>query len=202
MIPHSSAGGQPWGHPMRALNGGPGRIDLTLVSGQFDPSSEPSQSPLPLPLPPPQTHQPAVGDLSAGGFESHDREPPPKRPKLDVSGGPNVGDAAATMNSAETRSAPGSAGSRPPLSWRGRPLWSFQAVMSEVPGSENRGSNAPGSRLSSPPPFPAQPGSNAPPERQRAGSRSRDNSPDKKVQTTPYRIETPSAAPVYKGKSK
>ena len=200
MIPHSSAGGQSWGHQMRSFNGGPGRIDLAQMSGQYDPPTDVFQPAPSQAQPPPKTRQPAVVDLT-GGLESHDREHPPKRPKLDISGGSNVGDAA-TMNSAEARSTPGSAGSRPPLSWRGRPLWSFQAVMSEIPGSESRGDNATGSRPSSPPPFPAQPWCSAPPDRQVTGSRSRDSSPDKKVQTTPYRIQTPSVAPMLKGESK
>lgn len=199
MIPHFSAGGQSWGHQMRSFNGGPGRIDMTQVSGQYDPPSDISQLPLSQSQPPPQTRQPAVVDLT-GGLESHG-EPPPKRPKLDVSGGSNVGDGS-TVNSAEARSTPGSAGSRPPLSWRGRPLWSFQAVMSEVPGGESRGENATGSRPSSPPPFPALPWSSALPDRQVPGSKTRNSSPDKKVSTTPYRIETPSVAPKLTGESK
>lgn len=204
MIPHSSAGGQPWGHPMRALNGGgPVRLDLAQMPGQYDPPSDTLQPPLPQSQPPPQARQPAVVDLTASGFDSQDREPPPKRPKLDVSSSSNTGDAGSTMNSAEMKSTPGSAGPRPSVSWRGRPMWSFQAVMSETPGSENRGDNATNSRPSSPPPFPAQPWSSAPPEPpQDTSSRARDTSSDKKVQTTPYRIETPSMAPVLKGESK
>ncbi|KAJ5299417.1 hypothetical protein N7476_010974 [Penicillium atrosanguineum] len=196
MIPHSSAGGQSWGHQMRSFNGGPGRIDMAQVSGQYDPPSDNSQPPLSQPQPLPETRQPAVVDLT-GGLESHG-EPPPKRPKLDVSGGSIVGDAP-TVNSAEARSTPGSASSRPPLSWRGRPLWSFQAVMSEIPGSESRGENVTGSRNSSPPPFPVPSWSSAPSDRQLPGSESRNSSPEKKVSTIPYRIETPLVAPKLKG---
>ncbi|KAJ5668019.1 uncharacterized protein N7477_006589 [Penicillium maclennaniae] len=196
MIPHSSAGGQSWGHQMRSFSGGPGRIDMAQVSGQYDPLLDNSQPPLSHPQPPPQTRQPAVVDLT-GGLESHG-EPPPKRPKLDVSGSSIVGDTP-TVNSAEARSTPGSAGSRPPLSWRGRPLWSFQAVMSEIPGSDNRGENAKGTRNSSPPPFPIPAWSSAPSDRQDPGSQSRDSSPEKKVSTIPYRIETPSVAPKLNG---
>lgn len=203
MIPHSSAGGQPWAHQMRALNGGSGRLDLVQMPGQYDPSPDTLQPPLPQSQPPPQSRQPVVVDLIASGFESQDREPPPKRPKLDVSGGSNTGDAGSTMNSAEVRTTPGSAGPRPSVSWRGRPMWSFQAVMSETSGSENRGDSTTNPRLSSPPPFPAQPWSSAPPAPpQDPSSRARDTSPDKKVQTTPYRIETPPVAPILKGESK
>lgn len=199
MIPHSSAGCQSWGHQVRSFNGGPGRTDMAQVSGQYDPPSDSSQPPLLHSQPPPQTRPPAVVDLT-GGLESRG-EPPPKRPKLDVSGGSIVGETP-TVNSAEARSTPGSAGSRPPLSWRGRPLWSFQAVMSEIPGSESRGENATGSRNSSPPPFPVPSWSSAPSDRQVPGSKSRDSSPEKKVSTIPYRIETPSVAPKLNGESK
>ncbi|KAJ5937390.1 hypothetical protein N7454_004690 [Penicillium verhagenii] len=202
MIPHSSAGGQPWGHPMRPLNGGPGRADLAQMSSQYDPSSVTSQTPLPPSQPQPQpqpqpqsqtqTRQPAVVDLTDNVSDTNDREPPPKRPRLDISGASKVGDAA-SVKSGDPRSTPASASSRSQLSWRGRPMWSFQAVMSEIPGS------ATASRPSTPPPFPTQPWNNAPPNSLDGGSKCRDSSPDKKVQTTPFRIITPSVAPAIKG---
>ncbi|KXG45781.1 Mediator complex, subunit Med12 [Penicillium griseofulvum] len=185
MIPHSSAGGQPWGHPLRTFNG-PGRVDNAQM-GQYDNPDRPaSLQPI---------RQPVVVDLTA---ESHDREPPPKRPRLDVPSGSNTDTGAAV---GETRSTPGSAISRPAVSWRGRPVWSFQAVVSELPSNENRGDGAAGSKPPSPPPLPAQPWKNnfvAEPE----GSgvvKSRESSPVGAVQTTPYRIEIPSVAPLYKG---
>lgn len=192
---------------MRALNGGPGRVDLAQTAGQYDPPSVSSQHSVSHSIqsqPQPPIRQTHVVDLTASGFESQDREPPPKRPRLDVSSGSNLGDAGSTLNSAEPRSTPtSSASTRPQLSWRGRPLWSFQAVMSEVPGSENRGDGATGSKPSSPPPFPAQPWTSIPPDRQVNTDLSlRDSSPVKKVSTTPYRIETPSEAPILKGDSK
>ncbi|KAJ6115047.1 hypothetical protein N7486_000825 [Penicillium sp. IBT 16267x] len=190
MIPHSSAGGQTWGHPMRPLNGGPGRVDVAQISSQYDPSSVTSQPPLPPSQP--QTRQSAVVDLT-NGYDPNDKEPPPKRPRLDISGASKVGDAGLSAKGADARSTPASAGSRPQLSWRGRPMWSFQAVMSEIPGS------ATGSRPTSPPRFPTQPWSNAPLNRLDGSSRSREASPDKKVQTIPFRIVTPSVAPAIKG---
>ncbi|KAJ5162359.1 hypothetical protein N7492_007751 [Penicillium capsulatum] len=194
MIPHSSAGGQPWGHPMRAFNGGPGRFDLAQMHGQYDPPSNSSQPPLP-----PQARPPVVVDLTAAS-EPQDREPPPKRPRLDVSGVSSANNIGPAGNSGEARSTPGSAGTRPALSWRGRPAWSFEAVMSELPGSENRGDHATGSKPSSPPPLPSHPWTGVPSDRLQAiGSRSRESSPDKTVQTTPYRIETPDMAPVLQG---
>ncbi|KAJ5639766.1 uncharacterized protein N7484_007628 [Penicillium longicatenatum] len=188
MIPHSSAGGQPWGHPMRPLNGGPGRVDLAQMSSQYDPSSVTSQPPLPLSQPPARPS--AVVDLTNNGYDTNDKEPPPKRPRLDISGVSKVSDAGSSVKGADARGTPASASSRPQLSWRGRPMWSFQAVMSEIPGS------ATGSRPTSPPPFPTQPWSNVPLD---DGSRSREASPDKKVQTVPFRIVTPSVAPAIKG---
>ncbi|KAJ5510749.1 Mediator complex subunit Med12 [Penicillium expansum] len=125
MIPHSSAGGQPWGQPLRTFNGGPGRVDNAQMLGQYD---QPDRS---ASLPQPPIRQPVVVDLTAGGPESQDREPPPKRPRLEVPSGSNTSDTGAVVG--ETRNTPGSAISRPAVSWRGRPAWSFQAVVSEIP---------------------------------------------------------------------
>ncbi|KAJ5306532.1 hypothetical protein N7508_005547 [Penicillium antarcticum] len=180
MIPHSS--GQPWGPSLRTVNG-PGRLDNAMGYGHSDrPMQQPSR--------------PTVVDLTAGGSESQDREPPPKRPRLEVPGGANATDTGAPANT-EARSTPGSATSRPTVSWRGRPLWSFQAVVSELPNSENRGDVA-GSKPSSPPPLPAQPWKTPAVEPPATNVvKSRESSPVGAVQTTPYRIEIPSAAPIY-----
>jgi mediator of RNA polymerase II transcription subunit 12 len=194
MIPHSSAGGQPWGHPLRTFNGGPGRVDNAQMLAQYDQPDRPASLSQPI-------RQPTVVDLTAGGPESQDREPPPKRPRLDVPSGTNTSDTGAGVG--ETRSTPGSAISRPAVSWRGRPVWSFQAVVSETPNNENRSDGA-GPKPPSPPPLPAQPWMNsfvADPEGS-AAVRSRESSPVGAVQTTPYRIEVPSVAPVYKDHSK
>ncbi|CAI7575268.1 unnamed protein product [Penicillium glandicola] len=188
MIPHSSAG-QPWGHPMRTFNG-PGRVDNAQMLGQYD---QPDRS---ASLPQPPIRQPTIVDLTAGGPESQDREPPPKRPRLEVPSGSNTSDTGAV---GETRNTPG-ASSRPAVSWRGRPVWSFQAVVSEIPSNENRGDGAAASKPPSPPPLPAQPWKNNFVEPEGSGVvRSRESSPVGAVQTTPYCIEVPSVAPVYKG---
>ncbi|KAJ5114672.1 Mediator complex subunit Med12, partial [Penicillium alfredii] len=179
------------GSPLRALNGVPGQVNMVQFPAQYDPQPEMSQAPLPPPTRPP------VVDLTPG-YESQDREPPPKRPRLDVPGGSGAGETAPAMG-AETRNTPGSASSRPSLSWRARPLWSFQAVQSEIPGSENRGEGVGGAKSPSPPPLPSQPWKNAPDRAGSGDSRSRESSPSKDVQTTPYRIEVPSIAPVLKG---
>ncbi|KAJ5819783.1 hypothetical protein N7474_005374 [Penicillium riverlandense] len=186
MIPHSSTGQQPWGHPLRAFNqGGSGRGDLGQGQGQYDSpdKSQPSQM---------SGRSSAVVDL-ADGLESQG-EPVAKRPRLEMPGNTGVMDGAAA--GAEARSTPGSGNSRPPpVSWRGRPLWSFQAVIAELPGGENRGNGA-----ASPPPLPVQPWKTALAERSaNRDSRSRESSPVKDVQTTPYHIEVPSVAPVLKG---
>ncbi|KAJ6009663.1 hypothetical protein N7522_004679 [Penicillium canescens] len=178
MIPQSS--GQPWGPSLRTVNG-PGRVENAMLGHDH----------LDRPMPQPPI-RPAVVDLTAGGSRTT-----PKRPRLDVPGGSNATDTGATM-SAEAKSTPGSATSRPTVSWRGRPLWSFQAVVSELPNSENRGDGT-GSKPLSPPPLPAQPWE-IPAVEPPATTvvKSRESSPVGAVQTTPYRIETPSAAPVYK----
>jgi mediator of RNA polymerase II transcription subunit 12 len=179
MNPHPSAGS--WGHPLRTFNGVPGRIDN--VMGYDTPSF------------PPTRH---VVDLTAGGPESQDREPPPKRPRLQVPGA-NAPETAPT----ETRNTPGSASSRPAISWRGRPLWSFQAVIADLPNNDNRNDSTTASKPPSPPPLPAQPWK-TPAVAEPQGPaliKSRESSPVGAVQTTPYRIETPAAAPAYKGNS-
>ncbi|KAJ5632913.1 hypothetical protein N7490_009252 [Penicillium lividum] len=198
MIPHSSAGGQPWGHPMRPLNSGSGRVDLVQVPTQYDPSSVTSQTPLlpsqSQPQLQSQTHatQSAVVDLTINTYDPNDKEPPPKRPRLDISGASKASDAGSSAKGGDARNTPASASSRSQPSWRGRPMWSFQAVMSEIPGS------AAGSRpSSSPPPLPTQPWSN--PLSHPDGGSSRETSADKKVQTTPFRIVTPSVAPAIQG---
>ncbi|KAJ5780988.1 hypothetical protein N7457_006148 [Penicillium paradoxum] len=190
MIPHSSAGGQPWGHPLRTFNGAPGRVDNAQML--YDHQSE---RPAPNPQP---TRQPALVDLTAGDPESQDREPPPKRPRLEVPSGSNTADTGA--GTGDARNTPASASSRPAVSWRGRPAWSFQAVVSELPSIENRGDSAAASKPSSPPPLPAQPWKNIPVVEPEGSNvvKSRESSPVGAVQTTPYRIEIPAVAPVYK----
>ncbi|EPS26667.1 hypothetical protein PDE_01605 [Penicillium oxalicum 114-2] len=198
MIPHSSAG-QPWAYPTRDPNGGPVRVDLAQAAGHFDSSSAVSQqSAGPMPSQPAARHTSSVETSSTG---SHDRGPLLKRPRLDLSGTSNMSDGSSAMPSAEPRSTPTGTGSRPQLSWRGRPSWSFQSVISEIPGHDHRSSeHASGSKPPSPPPFPAQLWISDPAERQPdADSEACDPPPVKKVSTTPYRIETPAAAPILKG---
>ncbi|KAJ5738342.1 Mediator complex subunit Med12 [Penicillium malachiteum] len=200
MIPHSSLGGQPWGHQMRVPNAE--RIDSAHMPAEYDSPSVASQPALVSSLP---QHQPqsTIIDLTSSGYESHDREPPSKRPRLEISSGAKAGDPSAPASAGDAKSTPISVSSRPQLSWRGRPMWSFQAVVSDLPSSDIRGDHSTGSRPSSPPPFPAHPWNKFPRDSvEDSGPELKRVSPDQKVQTVPYRIETPSIAPALKAESK
>ncbi|KAE8415119.1 mediator of RNA polymerase II transcription subunit 12 [Aspergillus pseudocaelatus] len=202
MIPHSSAGVQSWGHPLRAVNSGSGHVDASQAVGPSDPQFEK----LPTPVPQPQPRQPAVIDLTTSGGDAQEVEPPPKRLRLDLPIAPSTQDASPAPGSGgELRSTPGTGGSKPPsLSWRNRPVWSFQAMLSEVPGSnvmneEDATAVAQGGKPASPPSLPVLPWKYVPESLGSNPPTSRATSPVKEVQTIPYRIETPSVAPVLKG---
>ncbi|KAE8350277.1 mediator of RNA polymerase II transcription subunit 12 [Aspergillus coremiiformis] len=203
MIPHSSAGVQSWGHPLRAVNSGPGCVDPCQTGGPTDPQFEK----LSTPVPQPQLRQPAVIDLTTNGGDAQDLEPPPKRLRLELPTASSARDASpASGSGGELRSTPGTASSKPSsLSWRNRPVWSFEAMVAEVPGNsmmseEDATAVAQGRKLASPPSLPVLPWKYAPPESLGGNpTTSRASSPIKQVQTTPYRIATPSVAPVLKG---
>ncbi|KAF7591900.1 RNA polymerase II mediator complex subunit [Aspergillus hancockii] len=204
MIPHSSAGVQSWGHPLRAVNSGSGRVDASQTLGPLDPQLEKLQTPAPQPQP----RQPAVIDLTTSGGDAHDLDPPPpKRPRLDLPAAPSTRDVSPAPGSGgELRNTPGTGGSKPPtLSWRNRPVWSFQAMLSEIPGNnvmneEDAAAVAQGGKPASPPPLPVLPWKYNPPDSMGSNpTTSRASSPVKEVQTTPYRIEVPSVAPMIKG---
>ncbi|KAG2421487.1 hypothetical protein HFD88_005462 [Aspergillus terreus] len=205
MIPHSSAGVQQWGHhPLHALNPGAGRTDTASALGPSDLQLEKA----PMSAPQPQLRQPAVIDLTTHSGDTSEKEPPSKRLRLDLPSVASTGDASPASGNGEPRNTPSTSTptAKPSsLSWRGRPVWSFQALISEIPGSggmseEDAAAVAQSGKPASPPPFPVLPWKYAPPEA--AGNKSvksRDSSPAKKVQTTPYHIECPSVAPVLKG---
>lgn len=201
MIPHSTAGVQQWGYPPRAANSGAGRVDVAQFGGQFDPHSERLSTPRPL------SRTPAVIDPSAKGSEAHQREPPVKRLKTDAPGGSLLESASpGSAAGRELKSTPGPANSRPSsVPWRSRPVWSFQGLLSDIPTVEPRGENAPVSgqrdERASPPPLPKLSWKNAPGSVEGSSSRSRERSPSKEVQTTPYRIQVPDAAPALDDKS-
>lgn len=210
MIPLPSAGVQPRGHPLRVVNNGSGNPDPSQTSAQ----SEVSAERLPMPVSQPQfKQQPAVIDLTTSGGETQEREPLAKRQRLDLSTGvssgavspaPSVG--SGSGGGGEWRSAPGvpMTPKPPSTSWRGRPVWSFQSLLSDTPGTgdsygENAAALAQGGKPASPPPMPIPPWKYAAQESSEA-SKSREVS-SKEVQTTPYRIETPPVAPAIKGES-
>ncbi|KAL2853888.1 hypothetical protein BJY01DRAFT_206027 [Aspergillus pseudoustus] len=203
MIPHSSAGVQSWGNPLRTVDNGLGRADATQALNLSDFRSE-KQPTLALsvhPAPPP------VIDLTSSAGDALEREPPAKRLKLDASAGSLVKDASlAAAGGGEARNTPGIATSKPAsLSWRGRPVWSFQALISEASSGgeiteESAISTPDGRGPASPPPFPHLPWESLPAEQLESNAlKSQDPFPVKKVQTTPFRVEIPSDAPVLKG---
>ncbi|KAI9374661.1 mediator of RNA polymerase II transcription subunit 12 [Aspergillus egyptiacus] len=196
MIPHSSAGAQSWGHPLRTFDNGPGRADASQVSNSPD-------SRYPTPILPSHGGQPAVIDLTSGAGDPEERAPPAKRLKLDVSAG-NFNDASpAPATSAEPRNTPGVANSKSfALSWRGRPVWSFQSLVSEASSggeaAEEDAVSTPQGRM--PPSFPHLPWKCAPPEQSSDDAAKLQDPPSvKKVETTPFRVVVPSDAPVLKG---
>lgn len=167
-----------------------------------------------MPVSQPQfKQQPAVIDLTTGGGETQEREPLAKRKRLDFSTGvssgtvspaPSVG--SGSGGGGEWRSAPGvpMTPKPPSTSWRGRPVWSFQSLLSDTPGvgdpnGENVAAFAQGGKPASPPPMPIPPWKYAAQEPSEA-NKSREIS-SKEVQTTPYRIETPPVAPAINGES-
>lgn len=209
MIPLSSAGVQSRDQPLRAVNNGSGHLENPQVLPQSDVNPER----LPMSVPQTQFRQPAVIDLTAagagGGGEVPEKEPPTKRQRLDTFSGMPSGAAspAPSVGGGDSKSVPGGLITpRPPsTSWRGKPAWSFQSLISETPGvgdvyGENAAALAQGGKPASPPPLPSLPWRYAPRESSR-GSRSRESSPPKEVQMTPYRLDTPSVAPTIKGES-
>ncbi|KAL4786458.1 hypothetical protein BJX76DRAFT_365831 [Aspergillus varians] len=204
MIPHSSAGVQSWGHPLRKLDSGSGRADGSQTLNQQDFRSETQRS---TPVLPPHTGQPAVIDLTSSVNDAQEREPPAKRLRLDLCAGFSGKDASpAPVTGGESRATPGIANSKPSsLSWRGRPVWSFQAMISEASNGgevteEDAISTPEGRKPTSPPPFPHLPWKGAPSEQSgNNATKAAESDSAKKVQTTPFRVEVPSVAPVLKG---
>ncbi|KAL4922181.1 hypothetical protein BDW62DRAFT_78335 [Aspergillus aurantiobrunneus] len=204
MIPHSSAGVQPWGHPLRKLDNGSDRVDAFQTLNQSNFQSDKQQS---TPGLPPHTGQPAVIDLSLSANDAQEREPPAKRLRLDVSARSSAKDASPVpATGLESRAIPGIANPKPSsLSWRGRPVWSFQGMVAEATSvgeiTEEKAASTPGGKKPpSPPPFPHLPWEGAPPEQFGSnGTKASDAGDVKQVQTTPFRVELPSVAPVLKG---
>ncbi|KAL2831238.1 hypothetical protein BDW59DRAFT_9080 [Aspergillus cavernicola] len=200
MIPHSSAGVQSWGHPLRTFDNSSGRVDASQALSLSDFRPEPQ----PTPILPSHAGQPAVIDLTSTAGDAQEREPPTKRLRLDISAGSAKDTSPAPAISGELRNTPGTANSKPSsLSWRGRPVWSFQAMVSEASsGGDAAEENTipPGRKPASPPPLPYLSWKCAPPEQVGSNASTlQDPCPIKKVQTTPFRVIIPSDAPVLKG---
>ncbi|KAL3472657.1 hypothetical protein BJX99DRAFT_272789 [Aspergillus californicus] len=202
MIPHSSAGVQPWGHSLRTFDNGSGRVDASqaLNISDFRPQKHTT------PVLSSHTGRAAVIDLTSTGGDAQDREPPAKRLRLDVSAGSANDASPAPVTGGESRNTPGVVNSKPPsLSWRGRPVWSFQAMVSEAFGGgdateEDTVSTPQGGKPASPPPFPHLPWKCTVPEQiDCIAIKPQDSCPVKNVQTTPFRVVVPWDAPVLKG---
>lgn len=208
MIPLSSAGVQPRGHPLRVVNNGSGNPDVPHVVAHSEVDVERS-----MPVSQPQFRpQPAVIDLTTSTRETQDKEPPAKRQRLEMPPGVSSGAASpapsvGSGSGGELRSASGvpMTPKPPSTTWRGRPAWSFQSLLSDTPGvgdsyGENAVALAQGGKPASPPPMPVPPWKHV--SQEPSGSnRTSDSLPVKKVETTPYRIETPSIAPEIKDDS-
>ncbi|KAL5337560.1 hypothetical protein BJX70DRAFT_409135 [Aspergillus crustosus] len=205
MIPHSSAGVQSGGHPLRIYDNGPKRVEASQSVNTADFRSEKQR--MPGLLPPPNTSQAGVIDLTPIASDARETEPPAKRLKLDISAGPLLNDASSTSaTGGESRLTSGIANQKPSLlSLRGRPVWSFQAMISEANNGAEAIEDDPistpqGTRPTSPPPLPHLPWKGHPPDDPGdIALKAPEGGAVKKVQTTPFRVEIPSVAPVLKG---
>ena len=194
MIPHSSAGIQPWGHPPRTECNDTGRVDASPAVCHFDPLPEKSPTP-------PISFGPAKN-----ASEAQWKGPSTNQPRPDTPSRSSVGDVnSAPVSHGDLKNA---AYLRPSsVSWRTRPVCSFQEQVSEMPAMESYDENTTAfgqSSESAPPPLPLPtfPWNYVSPDLAQGGpSRSSEESP-KDVQTLPYRIQVPDMAPVLKDKSK
>lgn len=201
MIPHSSSGVQPWVNQSRIPSGsraGDSTSSVALSSAALP--DKPSMAA----APPPKGHQTVI-DLIGNDSTPPESEHPNKRPRLDTNVSGPAGDG--KTRSAELRSASASGTARPAtLPGRGRPACSFQELVTETYGAAvSSGNLTPGSQTkpATPPPFPIRPWKYAPSQQSGSGTAVLNESPpEREVQTTPYRLEVPSIAPVLKGDSK
>lgn len=189
MIPHSSPGVQPWAHQSHTLNNNTARsLDGVNAADRSVSATEK----LPGAVPMPQSDQTVI-DLTSGESSVQENERPAKRQKLDAATPTNV-------RSTEGKSVSSPAAWRSaPLAHRARPAWSFQELVAEAyPGNSTANeSRNPSSAL----PFPIRPWKYTPLRQSDNTGGSRETSPERQVQTTPYHLDTPSVAPVLKGES-
>ncbi|KAL1962441.1 hypothetical protein VTN77DRAFT_9712 [Rasamsonia byssochlamydoides] len=202
MIPHPPSGVQPWANQSRIPSGG--RAGDSTGSLPLSSSANLPDKPSMAAAPPPNGQQTVI-DLTGNDSILPESEHPSKRPKLDTNVSGPVGDGKTANRSAELRSAPASGTARPAtVSGRGRPACSFQELVSETySGGVSAGNSNPGSQAikpASPPPFPIRPWKYAPPQQSGSGiAVLKDSTSEREVQTTPYRLEVPSIAPILKG---
>ena len=186
MISHPSTGVQQWANQPHVLSG--------VHGGNAQPKNRPSN----------------VIDLTGCDSRSPENEHPVKRPRLDLNaGGTAAVDSKTLVKSAEPRSASGNGTFRPPvLSVRGRPPCSFHDLVAETSGGGALQGGNPAVvsqvlKTASPPPFPIRPWKGTLPEQPQYGATgSQESSPEREVQTTPFRPEVPSVAPILNGDSK
>ena len=193
MIPHSSAGVQPWAYPVHAVNGGTGLVDVAQTVDHFDtPLERLSSSQL-------QPKPSAVIELAEDGSEMREGEPPPKRPRLDAG--------VTGLVVWDPKNTPVSANScRSSVPSHTQPRSSFEAQVSDIPGLRLHGEDTvtagQSDETASLPPLPTPPWKHSPQDSVEGSSgRLREGSPPKEVPTIPFRIQIPDAAPVLKGKS-
>ena len=156
-----------------------------------------------LPTPTTSAQSPVI-DLTGG--DSADNGPPNKRLKLDTSLAASGTHGQSGSRGADSRIISGNSGNPrwPIVGGRGRPVYSFQELLADPYGGVNAsGSPSSGSqsgKAPSPPPLPVRPWRHAP--SQGEGALSRDPSPEREVQTTPYQMTVPEIAPVLKDSRK
>ena len=204
----SSAAIQPWGHP-------PLDAVVTNGAGHIVDASHPSAVPadfhsdqkLSTTLPHTRSKVPPVIDLTNTNSHDHDfhdnninREPPAKRLRLD----PIVGNSSSPAGGDLKINSPSVTPKPASMTWRNRPAWSFQALVSEASAKDHHGEDSTAEEVESPPPLPDVPWRFTPPDSPRSGDgdESKSSTPIGEVQTTPYHIEPPAAAPTLKGNSK
>jgi mediator of RNA polymerase II transcription subunit 12 len=191
MIPHPSAGVQPWANQSRVPSGL--RTD-DLTGSRVD---RPSMSGTPA-----CPGQPVI-DLTANDSGLPEGEPPNKRPRLatNVSGDGRTANRSATVRNAPPLS--GGATRSATFSGRGRPACSFQDLLTETYGGGVLTGNAvlasQTPKPATPPPFPVRPWKYTPSQQTRASTAAANEStPEREVQTTVYRPEVPTIAPLIK----
>lgn len=208
MMPHSAAGVQSWGPPLRTADG----ADLERMENLQNAVRRDRRFDRPLmsnTLPPSRSPAVTIDLITTGASETQDREPPAKRIRLDPQGSVTGGNGPSVSGGGEPKVAAPSPASRSVApSWRGRPAWSFQSFIADLHVADGQGgkqaSTPQGAPADAVPPLPYLPLPERPFDAAAtspAGPKDV-SGPTLEVQTTPYEIEVPSVAPALKGHSK